>query len=89
MEVALRLLQTLADPSAELEMAERWRDAGKPDLHATLHNTVFKVCQATLWSRDSNRAALEPGTSKMFLSSSVCKPLLSHAHLTSQRCSQD
>lgn len=43
-EVALRLLQTLADPSAELEMAEKSNAAGKPDLQATLHNTVFKVC---------------------------------------------
>ncbi len=42
-EVALRLLQTLADPSAELELAERLRSAGRPDLQATLHNTVFKV----------------------------------------------
>ena len=44
-EVALRLLQTLADPSAELQIAERLRGGGRPDLHATLHNTVFKVLQ--------------------------------------------
>ena len=37
------MLQTLADPSAELELVERLRSAGRPDLQATLHNTVFKV----------------------------------------------
>ena len=58
MEVALRLLQTLADPSAELEMAERWREAGMPDLRATLHNTVFKVCHTRLLGRDC-KGALE------------------------------
>lgn len=43
MEVALRLLQTLADPSAELQLAEKLHGAGRPDLQATLHNTIFKV----------------------------------------------
>ena len=42
-EVALRLLQTLADPSAELQLAGKLHGAGRPDLQATLHNTVFKV----------------------------------------------
>lgn len=42
-EVALRLLQTLADPSAELQVAEKLHGLGRPDLQATLHNTVFKV----------------------------------------------
>lgn len=42
-EVALRLLQTLADPSAELQVAGRLRSAGRADLQAMLHNTVFKV----------------------------------------------
>ncbi len=42
-EVALRLLQTLADPSAELQGAEKLHGLGRPDLQATLHNTVFKV----------------------------------------------
>ena len=44
MEVALRLLQTLADPSAVLEAAEKSRAPGDLDLKTTLHNTVFKVC---------------------------------------------
>ncbi|CAL5228382.1 g11505 [Coccomyxa viridis] len=42
-EVALRLLQTLADPSAELQLAEKLHGAGRPDLQATLHNTIFKI----------------------------------------------
>ena len=45
MEVALRLLQTLADPSAELQMAGKLHGADTPDLQATLHNTVFKVLE--------------------------------------------
>ena len=44
MEVALRLLQTLADPSAVLEAAEKSGTPGALDLKTTLHNTVFKVC---------------------------------------------
>ena len=72
MEVALRLLQTLADPSAELEMAERWREAGMPDLRATLHNTVFKVCQARLLGRDGDRVAINITPSKLCPSTHSC-----------------
>ena len=43
-EVALRLLQLLADPSEALERAaERPGGAGAAHLSAVLHNTVFKV----------------------------------------------
>lgn len=42
-EVALRLLQILADPSAELERADKPGGVGKARLKALLHNTVFKV----------------------------------------------
>lgn len=42
-EVALRLLQILADPSAELERGDRPGGPGKARLKALLHNTVFKV----------------------------------------------
>ena len=55
-EVALRLLQTLADPSAELQMAEKLHGAGRPDLQATLHNTVFKVLHSIVWQASCDRA---------------------------------
>ncbi|CAL8466007.1 g5543 [Coccomyxa elongata] len=42
-EVALRLLQILADPSAELERADRPGGPGKARLKALLHNTIFKI----------------------------------------------
>lgn len=47
MEVALRLLQILADPSAELERGDRPGGPGKARLKSLLHNTVFKVTSAT------------------------------------------
>lgn len=46
MEVALRLLQILADPSAELERGDRPGGPGKARLKSLLHNTVFKVTRA-------------------------------------------
>jgi hypothetical protein len=42
-EVALRLLQLLADPSAELERADRPGGLGQARMRLLLHNTVFKV----------------------------------------------
>ncbi len=42
-EVALRLLQVLADPSAELERADMPGGPGKARLKALLHNSIFKV----------------------------------------------
>ncbi len=52
-EVALRLLQVLADPSAELERADRPGGSGKARLKALLHNTIFKVCNAFQGSFDT------------------------------------
>ena len=45
MEVALRLLQLLADPSEVLERADRPGGLGAAHLSSVLHNTVFKVGQ--------------------------------------------
>ena len=42
-EVALRLLQLLADPSAELERADRAGGLGQAKMRLLLHSTVFKV----------------------------------------------
>ena len=44
-EVALRLLQLLADPSEVLERADRPGGLGAAHLSSVLHNTVFKVGQ--------------------------------------------
>lgn len=56
MEVALRLLQLLADPSAELERANRLGGPGKGRLKALLHNTVFKVSRSSFAIRHASSA---------------------------------
>ena len=48
MEVALRLLQLLADPGEVLERADRPGGLGAAHLNSVLHNTVFKVWGAIL-----------------------------------------
>ena len=43
MEVALALLQALADPTPALQRADKQGGAGRARLKALLHSTVFKA----------------------------------------------